>query len=144
VAELKDYISVCPPAPSEALARIALRHHPQLLQRSADLLEHNLAAIGRFTRRHAGQVALISRPNGGTFCLMHIGGERGNRVPTTGEELISATAYAEALRTRARLMLLPSALFGLRDDALRLTYGRKGTPALLERWSADLDKHGFR
>jgi aspartate/methionine/tyrosine aminotransferase len=141
VAELKDYVSVCPPAPSEALARIALRHYAQLLQRSSLLLQHNLAAVGRFTERHEGQVRLVSQPQGGTFCLVRIDGERGCRSPA---DEVSASAYAEALRSRARLMLLPSALFGLRDDALRLTYGRRGTPALLERWSADLDQHGFR
>jgi len=137
VAELKDYVSVCPPAPSEALARIALRHYPQLLQRSSLLLRHNLAAVGRFVQRHAGEVTLVSEPQGGTFCLVRIGRERGRRGHT-GE--VSASAYADALRSRARLMLLPSALFGLRDDALRLTYGRLSTPALLARWSSDLDQ----
>jgi len=134
VAQLKDYVSVCPPAPSEALGRIALRHNERLMERSRAILDENLGAVGGFLRRHAGLLSLASQPRGGTFCLVRVGDLGGG----------SASEYASALRGRAGLMLLPSGLFGLRDDSLRLGYGKRGLARLLERWSLDLVGHGLR
>ena len=85
-----------------------------------------------------------SEPRGGTFSFVRIRRADGGEVNTE--------AYADALRRRANLMLMPGALFDLGDgvqelgnDAaqrVRVTYGRRGTPELLRRWSNDLRMHG--
>eukprot|EP00967_Tisochrysis_lutea_P157324 scaffold319015_cov35-Tisochrysis_lutea.AAC.2 len=137
IAEIKDYISVCPPAPSEALAIIALTHQDALRRRALKLIHQNLVAVGQFIQRNSDVMSLVSQPRGGTFCLVRV------HATQTGSVGFSATSYAAALRSRARLMLVPSSLFGLQDDSLRLTYGRSNTAALLERWSVELNKYGL-
>ena len=52
VAELKDYISICPPAPSEVLALIALRSYELLLARSRAIVEQGLLATRQMVASH--------------------------------------------------------------------------------------------
>ena len=89
-------------------------------------------------RRHEGEIEWAA-PRGGTFAFLRL-----PSLPRGGSE-----AYCDALRARSRLMLMPGTLFdldgGKESDSgqrVRVTYGRKDTPRLLERWSADLAAHG--
>ena len=56
----------------------------------------------------------------------------------------SAEAYADALRARAGLMLVPSSHFFFGDERLRVCFGRAATAARLARWGDDLAEHGTR
>ena len=57
---------------------------------------------------------------------------------------VSAEAYAEALRARAGLMLMPSSHFAFADDRLRVCFGRdtEATVERLARWSDDVARYG--
>lgn len=134
VAELKDYTTICPPAPSEALAFIALRAHQPLLARNRAIVGHGLNAC----RAHVlaqSEFLEWSEPAAGTFAFVRL------RRGSTG--CVSASAYCDALRQRANLMLLPSSLFACGDDRVRLTFGHERVPRLLGRWANDLSTHGL-
>jgi len=96
-----------------------------------------------------------AEPRAGTFAFVRLRGRTG--IP------VDAEAYCDALRARAGLMLMPGALFDHHEgegaetseravsstravsdasERVRLTYGRKETPLLLERWAMDLGRCG--
>ena len=132
VGRLKDYGSICPPVPSEVLARIAIRGRERIQRAHRERLAAGLEACRAFVQTHLDHLEW-SEPSGGTFCFPRLRGDG-----------VSAQAYAEALRKRSSLMLMPSSHFLSEDDRLRLCFGRDGAQlrARLARWSEDLMKHG--
>ena len=142
VAQLKDYTTICPPAPSEVLGAVALRAQPALLERSRAIAAEGLAAARATVAKHPAALEW-SEPAAGTFAFVGLKGGGGGGG--------SSEAYCEALRSRAGLMLMPGAIFDLDATAadgsdaarrVRLTYGRADTATLLERWSEDIRRHG--
>ena len=134
VSELKDYTTICPPAPSEALAFIALRSQDALWERSREILETQLPILRRFVQRHSHSLQWCE-PTGGTFAWVKF-------QPSTG---VTASAYCDAVRRRTGLMMVPSGLFPecqTSDDRIRLTYGKKGLDQLLQVWEQDLQRNG--
>ena len=135
VAERKDYTTICPPAPSEVLAAVALTSgFKPLLSRSRAIVESGLASARAFAAAHVSDGIEWCEPSSGTFAYLRLHGlGKGD-----------ASLYCDGLRRRSRLMLVPSALFEeADDDRVRLTYGRLGTAERLERWADDLQTHGF-
>ena len=132
VTELKDYTSITPPAPSEALAFVALRAREKIIAAQRKRLAIGLEATKAFfddpeVSRHLEW----SEPSAGTFCLPRLKGGA------------KAADYCDALLKRTGLMLLPSTLFeGAGDDRVRLTYARDGQVEKLARWRADLVANG--
>ena len=142
VAELKDYTSICPPAPSEALAFIALRAQHALWQRSRNIVSHGLPLLRQFVTSHQSNHQHHHQdirlewfePLGGTFAWVRFK-HKNNQLANT------ASQYCDAVRQRTGLMMIPSALFPEcqeTDDSIRLTYGRKGMEQLLELWKSDM------
>ena len=136
VSELKDYTTICPPAPSEALAFIALRAQKELWQRSHGILQEGLPRLRHFVRNTTTSQSRYSfewcEPKGGTFSWVKFLDHYGN---TTASE------FSQAVRQRTGLMMVPSGLFPEclpGDDRLRLTYGKKGLPELLQVLEQDM------
>ncbi|CAE8609255.1 unnamed protein product [Polarella glacialis] len=131
VAELKDYTSICPPAPSEALAFIALRARRPLLDRCRGIVADGLAALRPFVAEHTEHLEW-SQPTAGNCVFLRLRGD------------VSAGAYCSAIHRRAGLNIVPSSLFEeCKNDRLRVTYGRADLRALLDRWGALLRSHGL-
>ena len=135
VSELKDYVSICPPAPSEALAFIALRAQGQVWQRSRDIIAEGLPLLRQFVtdqaNNHQDHSFEWCEPLGGTFSWVKFQSKRG----------MTASEYSQKVRQRTGLMMVPSGLFPecrATDDRLRLTYGKTGLKELLEVWERDL------
>ncbi|KAL1522531.1 hypothetical protein AB1Y20_017518 [Prymnesium parvum] len=168
VAELKDYTSICPPAPSEVLAFIALRSREALLARNRALVADGLSACRAHVAAHA-ELLQWHEPAGGTFAFVGLRGWGAQvsahaysqllyalhhlpihnystssipRITTIG--IVLGTQSVSGVNRRAKLMLLPSSLFECGDDRVRLTFGRKHTPQLLGRWSDDLSQYGLQ
>jgi aspartate/methionine/tyrosine aminotransferase len=155
VAQLKDYTTICPAAPSEVLGLIALRAQETLLARSRSFVSRGLASARQLAQSMPEHIEWLE-PSAGTFAFVRLPGLRASGATSTDSE-----DYCEALRRRANLMLMPGSLFeldesrraraareggepGTMDSAqrVRITYGRAGTPALLERWAEDLRQCG--
>ena len=142
VAELKDYTSICPPAPSECLAYIALKAREKLLARNHQIVKDGLDELRSFMANHV-QYLEWYEPRGGTFSFVKLRSQRSVKdsllVHNHIHEFESAEVYSTALRTRTGLMVIPSSLFpGSGDDKLRITYGRTGMSAMLSDWHEDL------
>ena len=90
VAELKDYTTICPPAPSEALALIALRAREPLLSRSRELVAAGLHAARAHVLAFPGLLEW-SEPSGGTFAFVRLRGG------------VAASRYCDALRERCAM-----------------------------------------
>ena len=132
VSLLKDYSTICPPVPSEALGLIALRNRERIEAANRSRLALGLSAVRDFIHAHEAQFEWCE-PAGGTMAF-----------PRIRDADVSAEAYAEALRARAGLMLMPSSHFAFADDRLRVCFGRdtEATVERLARWSDDVARYG--
>jgi aspartate/methionine/tyrosine aminotransferase len=135
VSELKDYTTICPPAPSEALAFIALRGRGALWQRSRGIIANGLPKLRDFITNTTLTYPLHTfewcEPQGGTFAWVKFSSTSG----------VSASEYCQAVRQRTSLMMVPAGLFPEClpfDDRIRMTYGKKGTEELLKVLEGDL------
>jgi aspartate/methionine/tyrosine aminotransferase len=135
VSELKDYTTICPPAPSEALAFIALRARDALWRRSRGIVAYCLPKLRDFITKTTLTFPLHTfewcEPQGGTFAWVKFSSTSG----------VSASEYCQAVQRRKSLMMVPAGLFPEclpYDDRIRLTYGKKGTEDLLKVLEDDL------
>ncbi len=124
VSTLKDYTTICSSAPSELLARIALRHRESILGRNLELERRNLDLLRDFLGRweHLFECA---PPLAGPICFPRWLG------PGTADDL-----SREALE--AGVMLLPGSVFGI-EDHFRMGFGRRGFPEALAAFESFLD-----
>lgn len=124
LAAFKDYLTICTPAPSEFLGTIAVHHSEALFARARNRLVANLDLLEAFMDRHRDLFAW-QRPRAGstTFPRLRRGG---------------AEAFCETLIQATGIMMVPSTRFDYGDAHLRLGYGRKDFPQVLEELEAHL------
>lgn len=128
IINTKMYTSICPAAPVEHLATVALSVADRLVTRNRDLVRANLDGAEGFFTSHR-DVFRFHRPRSGPVALV------GLRVP-------SATAYCEALATDHGIMLLPSSSLGLGDGHVRFGFGRSSFAESLAVFDAHLRANG--
>lgn len=125
---VKHYLSICGPAPSELLARIALKARGRLLERNRRLTAANLAQLLQFFDRHPALFEWYV-PDGGCIMYPRYLGDEGVEefcraaVEEAGVLLLPASVY------RSRLLPVPG-------DRFRVGFGRATFPeglAALER-----------
>jgi len=117
LAAFKDYLTICPPAPSEFLGGIAVRNSERLFSRSRNRLVANLDLLEGFMERHEDRFSW-RRPRAGstTFPRLRQGG---------------AEAFCDELLRHTGIMLVPSTRFDCGDGHLRFGYGRRDFPEVL-------------
>lgn len=118
LASYKDYTSICPPAPSELLALMALRSKERLLERLHHYLRRNLDLLDATLPEFADRIAW-RRPPAGTVAF---------------PRLLDATPVAEfceTLRTQQGVLLLPGDVYDWPGNHFRLGFGRKNLPQAL-------------
>jgi aspartate/methionine/tyrosine aminotransferase len=123
VSRVKDFTTICAPAPGEFLVALALRHAEVLLGRNRRRLGRNLELLRAFMTRHADRFAW-EEPRAGSVCF-----------PVLREG--SADALCRAAREEAGVLLAPGGLFDAREEAIRVGYGRASFPealGVLDRW----------
>ncbi len=119
IASLKDYTTICPPAPSEILALIALRAKERIVENNLVLIQKNLRLADAFFEKHR-EVFSWQRPAAGTIAFPRLLGNR------------SATGFCERLVNEAELLLLPATVYGYDDSHLRFGFGRQNMPVALD------------
>jgi aspartate/methionine/tyrosine aminotransferase len=117
MATFKDYLTICNSAPSEFLAKIALRHQDELFDRTRRTATRNLDRLDRFFSEHADLFGWV-RPNAGTTAFPRYRGG-------------SSARFCDELVNRAGVLLLPSAVYDAGDDRFRIGYGRENLPEAL-------------
>lgn len=122
-AAFKDYLSICPSAPAELLALIALRARETLLMRSQEILRSNLAHLDRFFTRWA-DVFTWTRPRAGSVGF-----------PALLPE-VDVDAFCQDLVSEQGVLLLPGSVYQYPGRRFRLGLGRTNLPQALERLEA--------
>ena len=120
----KLYTSICPPAPVELLAEIALSVRDELAARSRATVRHNLELAEPFFRRWTNFFEWRA-PLAGSVALV-------------GIDAPSAEAYCRDLARAAGVVLLPSSFLGYGDAHVRFGFGREGFGAALAAYGAHL------
>lgn len=121
----KFYTSICPPAPSEFLAMVALRVRDQLREKNIALIEHNLALAEAFFARFP-DLFTWRPPMAGSTALIRM------NVP-------SVTAYAETLAEDAGILIHPGTTLGSDDQHMRMGFGRAAFADALQRFETYLN-----
>eukprot|EP00218_Dolichomastix_sp_CCMP3274_P000650 CAMPEP_0170157258 /NCGR_PEP_ID=MMETSP0033_2-20121228/65392_1 /TAXON_ID=195969 /ORGANISM="Dolichomastix tenuilepis, Strain CCMP3274" /LENGTH=379 /DNA_ID=CAMNT_0010394651 /DNA_START=68 /DNA_END=1203 /DNA_ORIENTATION=+ len=117
IGELKDWTTICPPAPSEVLALMGLRAGSAIIERNKKIIEDGIAAIGHTLEAHSDQLAWYE-PQAGTVAFPKV---------TTGE---TADAFCARALEESGVLLLPSSCYSYVPDGaeyIRLAFGRSNT-----------------
>jgi aspartate/methionine/tyrosine aminotransferase len=116
---LKDYTTICSPAPSELLALMALRSAEPILATNRDRVRGNAQTAAAFFARHPGRFRW-SPPQAGTVCFPRL-------LAGSGVE-----AFCARVLEQTGALLLPSTVYGYGDAHFRLGLGRDDFGAGLE------------
>lgn len=129
-AAYKDYTTICPSAPAEILAHIALRNGEYLLERNRGIIEENLAHARGFFREEFGHLFEWFEPDAGSVCF-----------PRLCSDMPIARMAAE-VETKKRLLLVPGdVVFGYPGNHFRIGLGKKGFAEALNRFREYLQGH---
>ena len=126
ISRLKDYITICNSAPSEILALMAVRARASIIGRQQDLVQKNLGVLREFFDSYQDCLEW-NPPLGGSICLP--------RLTAAGDTF----AFCEELVAETGIMLVPSRMFNYGDSHVRVGFGRRDLPEVLERFSAYLN-----
>jgi aspartate/methionine/tyrosine aminotransferase len=116
----KHYLSICNSAPSEVLARIALKARNRILERNLGLIRQNIAIAQKFFAKYPDRFE-FSPPDGGCVCFVRYKGRDG------------VEEFTRRLVEEAGVLLLPSSLYrseigDVPKDYFRLGLGRALVP----------------
>jgi aspartate/methionine/tyrosine aminotransferase len=117
--EYKDYTTICSAAPSEALALMGLRARASIVERHMERIGRNLGLLDEFFARRADLFTWV-RPKAGT-------------VGFPGLRKDGADAFCDRVRREAGVLLLPSSVYGLESEHVRVGFGRGNMPDALSR-----------
>jgi aspartate/methionine/tyrosine aminotransferase len=125
----KHYLSICNSAPSELLARIALKSRARILDRNRGIIRDNLASLDTF---FAGYRHLFDwrAPDGGCIAFIRYRGAEG------------VEAFTRRLVEESGVLLLPSSIYRselgpVPENCLRIGFGRSHVSAglaVLRQW----------
>merc|ERR1711991_998935 len=127
---LKDYTTICPPAPCEILALIGLRNSQMIIQRNLSIIKASLAAVEKFMERNP-EMFQMTKPVAGSFAFPSIKDPNG-----------SISALCKEWVEEGNVMLLPSNLYEFGDKHFRLGLGRKDCIEILQLWEEYIVKGG--
>ena len=128
MAELKDYTTICVAAPSEFLARLALRQRSGFLARNLEIIRGNLALLDAFFARHEGLFSW-QRPRAGPVAFPAV------RFAAASDDFCAALLHERGV------LLAPGSLFGAAGRHFRIGFGRRDLAAGLEELSAYVNKN---
>lgn len=131
---LKDYTTICPPAPSEVLAIMALRNREIIVATNMRIIQTNMRLLTGFFEQYADMVTWTP-PKAGSICFPVIADARYK----------DALGMCKKLVAEHGVMLLPGDVYS-RDDVefplherFRLGFGRKNMKEALEEFGSFLD-----
>ena len=125
----KHFLSICNSAPSEVLARIALKSRAQILDRNRKIVRANIAALNAFFADYR-DLFEWREPDGGCVAFIRYKGAEG------------VEEFARRVVEESGVLFLPSSLYRselgpVPDNCLRVGFGRAHVPAglaVLRKW----------
>lgn len=123
----KDYTTLCPNAPSEILATIALRNTRTLLARSHKIILENLGlAEGFFTSKP--EWFQWTSPSGGSTALPRLNGR------------FKVGELCDRAMEEDGIMIIPDRIFGITQNRFRVGLGRKDFGQALAKFGDFMDR----
>ncbi len=126
LATFKDYLTICNSAPSEFLARIAVRNMEKIFAWQRQRLISNLDRLEAFFKRHQS-LFNWQRPRAGTTTFPQF---------TGGDAL----TFCDRLVEETGIMLIPGNFFDIEGNFLRFGYGRANFPEVLQEFEKYINK----
>lgn len=130
VVKFKHYMSICDSAPSEFLAKVALKHGDVLLTRNTNLIRDNMQLADAFFSRYP---KLFSpRP---ITC-----------GPVAFHKLLldmPVKDFCQMAVDKRGVLLLPADIYDFDGQYFRMGYGRKAVPEALAKFEEFLIENGF-
>jgi len=129
----KHYLSICNSAPSEYLARIALKVRDTILDKNRTILHHNIGLLEEFFGNYPGLFEW-QRPDGGCVAYPRFTGNGG------------IEALCRDLVNEQGVLLLPASVYHsellvAETDRFRIGFGRKNMEEGLAAMGDFLDRH---
>lgn len=124
--EIKTYLSICNGRADELLARIALRHAPQLLDNTNKLIQENLQRLQSACSEYP-DIVHWHQPDAGCVAYPELA------------DGVDASDFATRLLDRAGVMIIPGQCFMWGESYFRVGFGRRDFPFALERFCDHLD-----
>ncbi len=120
VVAFKDYLSICSSAPTEILSMIALNHAEKFIQPNIEKIKGNIKLFSSFVERHRGLFTFVP-PGAGSvaFVKMNIPG--------------SSLDFSNQLVEATGIMTVPAEMFEYPGKYLRIGFGRRSFPEVLEK-----------
>ncbi|WP_371803260.1 aminotransferase class I/II-fold pyridoxal phosphate-dependent enzyme [Candidatus Lokiarchaeum ossiferum] len=116
----KDYTTICNSAPSEFLAKIALKNKSKILQRNLNIINTNLQLLDSFFIKYKQLFEWI-RPKAGSIGFVKIKFDQ------------NVSDFCLDLVEKQGVLLLPSPLYEFDEKHFRIGFGRKNMPEALTR-----------
>lgn len=126
----KDYTTICNNAPGEKLGTIALQHKEKLIERSVAIIETNLKLINSFADRN-GEWFRWKSPKAGSIAFPEL---------KLNEPLMN---FCQDLVKKRGVMLLPHEVYDFSRTHVRIGFGRKTLPDVLEVFEAYTNERGL-
>lgn len=115
----KDYTTICNNAPGEKLGTIALQHKEKLIERSLAIIESNLKLIRDFANRNSKWFHWTT-PRAGSIAFPEL---------KLDEPLMG---FCQDLVEKRGVMLLPNEVYDFSRKHVRIGFGRKTLPKVLQ------------
>ena len=127
MVELKDYTTICVAAPSEFLARLALRRRDGILARNLGIIRANLQRLDEFFAGHE-RLFFWRRPHAGPVAFPAV------RFAGASDD------FCAGLLREHGVLLAPGSLFGAAARHFRIGFGRRDLEPGLEKLSRHLEQ----
>ncbi len=112
IQEMKDYTTICPPAPSEILAVIALRNKQKVLDRNLAIIKDNIGLMENFSKTFPEIIRWIS-PKAGSIAFPELLLEK------------DIEKFCRYLVEKTGVMLLPGSVYDYPGSFFRIGLGRE-------------------
>lgn len=116
----KDYTTICPSAPSEVLALIALKNRQKIINLHLKRIKRNLKFIEQFLINFKDFFSWV-KPKAGTIGFVKLKIEDG------------ALEFCQTLMRETGIMILPSTVYDYGNSHFRLGFGREDMPEALNK-----------
>lgn len=120
VVAFKDYLSICSSAPAEILSLIALNHAEKFIQPNIEKIKANIQLFASFVERHRGLFTFVP-PSAGSVAFVKI------NIPR------SSLDFSNQLVEATGIMTVPAEMFEYPGKYLRIGFGRRSFPEVLEK-----------
>jgi aspartate/methionine/tyrosine aminotransferase len=112
IKSFKDYTTICNSAPSEFLAKIAIKHQKSIVGRNMELIRNNLELLASFLTKYSNLFEWV-QPRAGNIGFIQI------------KFSDNVEAFIDDLIKKKGVLLLPSTVYDYGTRHFRIGFGRK-------------------